>query len=257
MWTARLDGMYYRLYRTFDIAAKKLSDIKKNYFKVGNVTNEFSISGMNNAFVENGIKHKPMSIDIGIMQKLSSRVENGVTYYYTGCYANEFNCIIKSSDLVTWEFVAQPDFNNASQFENAVYVLGDFVYYFVRQEWNYNTGFLTRYDLVNKTWHRPVYIADCQSRSDFFYYNGGLYLIHAPKDRNHLEIVKINTTYLTHSTIHQTAYVENSFYPYVLEHNGVLYISYTVGRKHIRLGTFTISSLSSKTVLNKLKQLFS
>ena len=256
MWTAKLDGMYYRLYRTFDISTGELSDIQKNYFKVGDITNEFSISGMTSAFAENNIKHKPMTIDIGIMQKLSSRIEDGVTYYYTGCYANNFNCIIKSSDLITWEFVAMPDFDNASQFENAVYVLGDKVYYFVRQEWNYNNGFLTYYDLVNGTWHRPVYINDCQSRSDFFYYNGELYLIHAPKDRNHLEIIWINTTYLAHSSVYQTAYVANSFYPYVLVYDDKFYISFTVGRKHIRLCTFTLSEISANTVLNKLKQLF-
>ena len=39
-----------------------------------------------------------MFSDIGIMQKLTTRTENGETWYYTGAYSGYFNCIIKSRD---------------------------------------------------------------------------------------------------------------------------------------------------------------
>ena len=95
-----------------------------------------------------------MYSDIGIMQKLSSRIENSKTFYYTGAYCGDFTCIIKSDDLITWEYVSQPDFINCSQWENATYVLNDKVYYFVRQQNTDKYGFLTAFDLNRKEWRR-------------------------------------------------------------------------------------------------------
>ncbi len=68
------------------------------------------------------------------MQKMSSRCENGKNYYYSGTYSGNFTCIIKSKDLVTWEYVSQPDFINDSKCENVTYVLEDKVYCFVRSK---------------------------------------------------------------------------------------------------------------------------
>jgi hypothetical protein len=167
----------------------------------------------------------------------------------------EFNCIIKSNDLITWHYVAAPDFDNASQFENATYVIGDRVYYFVRQEWENNTGFLTYYDLITKTWAAPVYVYDCQSRSDFFYYDNSLYLIHAPKDRSHISIMKINQTYLNQSYEVQTARVPDYFYPYALTYNGQPYMSFTQSRKHIYLSPFTIQTTATSSVVSKFVSL--
>ena len=252
MWTAQLDGVYYRLYRTFNIATKRLGDIAINQFYVNKTGGDWSTEIMKEAFNQEGVEHKPISLDIGIMQKLSTRVEDGETWYYTGAYALEFNCIVKSKDLVTWYFVASPDFDNRSQFENATYVIGDKVFYFVRQEWENNTGFLTCYDLIRKTWSKPVYIYDCQSRSDFFYYDGSLYLIHAPKDRSHISIMKINQTYLNQSYEVQTARVPDYFYPYALTYNGMPYMSFTKSRKHIYLSPFTIQNVTTDSVVDKL-----
>ena len=140
LWTASVNGKYYRLYRIFNLETEELGEICVNRFKVGDVTNDFSSTGIQNALTANNIGYKEFFSDIGIMQKLSTRIENGVTYYYTGAYTGNFTCIIKSKDLITWEYVAQPNegangtgFANATKWENAVYVLGDKVYYFVRQ----------------------------------------------------------------------------------------------------------------------------
>lgn len=256
MWTAMLNGDYYRLYRIFNTETKEIGEVQINSFKVGNVTNDFCIPGMKDALNKNGIAHKPMTVDIGIMQKLSTRVENGVTYYYTGCYANAFNCIIKSSDLVTWEYVAAPTHLENGQFENAVYVLDDKVYYFLRQNWEENTGILCYYDLSTSQWSTPIYVDDCQSRADFFMFGGGLFLIHAPKDRNHLEVMEINRSYLNKTYAYQTAKVPDYFYPFVREIDGDLYISFTVSRKHIRLCKFTLNGYTADRMLSQLNTLF-
>ena len=134
MWTARTEENYYRFYCPFDTKTKKLGEIGVNRFKVGNIINDFSVSGIKNALAASGIACKKMYSDIGIVQKLSSREENGETYYYSGTYSGDFTCIIKSKDLITWEYVSQPDFINDSKWENATYVLNDKVYYFVRQQ---------------------------------------------------------------------------------------------------------------------------
>ncbi len=240
LWTANISGKYYRLYRVYHIASGVMDSVRPNRFRVGDVTNDFSTSGIKAALAANGLGVKQMYSDIGIMQKLSTRVEDGVTCYYTGCYSGDFNAIIKSRDLITWEFVAQPEFINWSKWENATYVIGDKVYYFVRQQAETEYGFLTAYDLNEKKWDRPVLIGDSQSRSDFIVYNGGLYLFHAPIDREHLGIVKVDTDRLAASRVILQAKMNTScFYPFIQYGEGSdLYLSYTVARKHIRLSCF-------------------
>jgi len=244
MWTARtVDENYYRFYCPFSVSQKKLGKIGVNRFQVGNITNDFSTSGIKSALAANGIPCKNMFSDIGIMQKLSTRVENGKTYYYSGTYSGDFTCIIKSSDLITWEYVSQPDFINDSLWENATYVLNDKVFYFVRQHDPKRGGFLTVYDLNTEKWAAPVEIHDSQSRSDFIFYKGNLYLFHAPIDREHIGIVKIDTCDITKSKVILQAKMHTScFYPFIQYlDNGELAMSYTVARQHIRLAKFTLS----------------
>lgn len=240
MWTAQPEENYYRFYCTFNMKTKTLGAIKANKFKVGDTVNDFSITGMKAALSNNGIPFKAMWSDIGIMQKLSTREENGETYYYTGAYSGNFNCIIKSRDFITWEYVATPDFINNSRWENATYVIGDRVYYFVRQQ-ECEQGFLTAYDLVKGTWDAPVLIADTQSRSDFIVYKDELYLIHAPVNREGFGIMKINKEDLANSEVVLVADMKESFfYPYVSVYGDDAYISYTIDRKHIRLSKFDL-----------------
>ena len=245
MWTARItEGNYYRFYCPFTLSTKTLGEIGVNRFKAGKVTNDFSVSGIKSALAENGLLCKNMFSDIGIMQKLSSRVENGETYYYSGTYSGDFTCIIKSKDLITWEYVSQPDFVNNSLWENATYVLEDKVYYFVRQhDEDSKCGFLTVYDLKTNTWAKPVEIEDCQSRADFILYNDKLYLFHAPIDREHIGIVEIDTEDITKSEVVLQAKMHSScFYPFIQYYrNNELAMSYTVARQHIRLAEFTLS----------------
>lgn len=244
LWTARTtDTNYYRFYCPFTISTKTMGEIGVNRFKVGETVNDLSVSGIKSALAENDIPCKRMYSDIGIMQKQSYRMENGVQYCYSGLYSGDFTCIIKSRDLIEWEYVSQPDFINDSRWENATYVLGDKVYYFVRQQDANKCGFLTAYDLLTDTWDKPVEIEDCQSRGDFILYRDALYLFHAPIDREHIGIVKIDTEDITRSEIVLQSKIHTScFYPFIQYYgNGELAMSYTVARKHIRLGRFTLS----------------
>ena len=243
MWTARVEGNYYRFYCPFTLSTKSLGEIGVNRFKIGDTVNDFSVSGIRAALAENDLPCKKMYSDIGIMQKLSSRVENGERYYYSGTYSGDFSCIIKSRDLITWEYVAQPDFINDSKWENATYVVGDKCYYFVRQQDDNKCGFLTAYDLERKTWDRAVEIEDCQSRGDFIEYGGKHYLFHAPIDREHIGIVEIDTENIANSRVVLQAKMHTScFYPFVQYYEGgELAMSYTIARKHIRLARFTLS----------------
>ncbi len=243
MWTARVEENYYRFYCPFTLSTKSLGEIGVNRFRVGGTVNDFSVSGIKAALSENGVPCKKMYSDIGIMQKLSSRVENGETYYYSGTYSGDFTCIIKSRDLVEWEYVSQPDFINDSKWENATYVYGNKCFYFVRQQDNNRSGFLTALDLDTGVWEKPVEIQDCQSRSDFIVYNGGLYLFHAPIDREHIGVVKIDVDNLANSLpVLQAKMHSSCFYPFIQYYRGgELAMSYTVDRKHIRLAEFTLS----------------
>ena len=240
MWTASADGMYYRFYCIYDIEAHTLGPIRPNRFRVGTTEADFSIRGITAALTANGLPHKTMFTDIGIMQKLTSREESGETWYYTGAYSGFFNCIIKSRDLITWEYVATPDFINLSLWENAVYVRGSRCYYFVRQT-DCQQGFLTYYDLDAHTWATPCLIRDAQSRSDFFVYRDTLYLVHAPLNREGFGVVRINEQALEQSEpVFVADLGESCFYPFVRVWEDCAYISYTVDRKHIRLAQFDL-----------------
>ena len=240
LWTAKVGDCYYRLCRTFSTKDKTMGAIRPNRFRVCAVENDFSTPGIQNALAANGLPYKTMYNDIGIMQKFTSRVENGETWYYTGTYSGDFNAIIKSRDFITWEFVAQPDFANLSQWENTCYVIGDRCYYFVRQHTPDRYGFLTYYDLEAQTWAKPVLIEDSQSRGDFYFCNGALFLFHAPIDRDYIGVVRVDTEDLASSEIVLQAHMHSScFYPFVQDfRSGTLGLSYTVARQHIRLGLF-------------------
>lgn len=242
LWTARVDENYYRFYCPFDVNTKTLGEIGVNRFKVGEIVNDFSASGIRAALAENGLYCKKMFSDIGIMQKLSSRVENGERYYYSGTYSGDFTCVIKSRDLVEWEYVSQPDFINDSKWENATYVVGDKLFYFVRQQDTNKCGFLTVLDLKSNKWGKVVEIEDCQSRGDFIEYGGKLFLFHAPIDREHIGVVEIDTEDIANSRVVLQAKMHTScFYPFVQYYRGgELAMSYTIARKHIRLGEFTL-----------------
>ena len=253
MWTAIVGGVYTRLYRTFNIATGALSAIFENGFKVGNETGKFNITDMT-ALLTN-VKHKSFDGDIGIIQRLTSRVENGTTYYYTGAYCGEWNAIIKSTDLITWEYVSAPTFDCKSQWENTVYMRGDKAWYFLRQLSTEPCGILAYYDVVNDEWSKPIYVYDSQSRSDFFVRYGDLYLVHAPKNRGYLSVMRIDEAYPHKSFEVQTAKVNDCFYPYVQEYNGKLYISFTQSRQHIWLCEFNLMKKTNDEIRTKISQL--
>lgn len=255
-WTCTLDGNYYRVYKTYNINTQSFSNIAINKFKVFDTIVDFSSNDLNDVFAKYNIEHKPLAGDIGIMQKLSSRTENGVVYYYTGMYIGQFNCIIKSTDLMTWEFVSIPSFENKSQWENAVYIKNDKAFYFCRQQYDTPYAFLTWFDLSTNKWHSPIYINDGQSRYDFIEYNNKLYLIHSPMDRNHLAIMLIDEDNLIRSKDVQVAQVPDYLYPYMQKYKGELYISFTNSRQHIYVSKFTICSIDSDTIRDKFNQMF-
>jgi len=252
LFTAMLGTDYYLLYRKYTISTDTLSDISKCKFTVNTTTNDFSISGMKQALDINSISYPAFSTDISFMQQLSMRVENGVTYYYTGIGVLDFCFIAKSSDLINWVFVSQPDFPTTSKYEPAVYVLGDVAYYLCRQDASSSYAFLTTYNLVTHVWATPINIPDCQSRSVFFVNSGALYALHAPKDRNHIAILHINTTNLDQSADIDVGDVDNMFYPFIQDDNGQLYVTITQARKHIWLCKFWVPD--SRVSIAKLKQ---
>lgn len=256
VFTARLNNEYYLLYRTFDTSTNVLSPINKCKFTVGNVTNDFNISGMQSALDANNITYKEFSSDVSFMQKLSTRVESGVTYYYTGIGVLDFCFIAKSKDLINWEYVAQPTFNHLAKYEPAVYVKGDYVYYLCREDFASSYAFLAKYDLVKRTWSVPVNIPDCQSRSMFFENNGGIYFVHAPKDRNHIAIGLVNENNLDQSHDIANAWVDDIFYPYVLKSGDKLYLSATKSRQHIYLSEISLPQLTTAVIMSKMKEIF-
>lgn len=241
LWTASTEKNYYRFTREYNIKTGEFGESRVNKIKVGEVVNDFSTTGIKSALAANKIPQKRTFEDIGIMQKFNPRVENGETYYYTGAYSGYLTFIIKTRDFITWEYVAEPDFDNFSLWENSTFVIGDDAYYFVRQE-DCKQGFLTKYSLKDGSWEKPVLISDCSSRGDFFLHKGTLYLVNAPKNREGFAVIKVDTDDISKSYSVLCADMKTSlFYPFTQVVGDDVYISYTVDRKHIRLSKFRLT----------------
>jgi hypothetical protein len=255
MWTAKLSGDYYRLYKTYTISTNTYSSTSYNKFKVGSNVMNWGMQNMRLCLIHNGINFKKMSGDIGLMQKVTSITEGGVTYYYTGAYCYNFHCVVRSSDMITWEYVDTPPFENLGQWENACYIKGGWLYYSCRQQPSEGASFLTRFNLTTRQWDKAVFLPDCQSRNDFFVKDGVLYLVYAPRSRRHIAIMKINETSIDSSELLQDAVLSgDSFYPFVTLSGGNLYMSFTKGRVQIVFSQFALpaSPLSDREIQNKV-----
>ena len=246
VFTAKINGQYYLLYKIYDPNTNTLTEATKCQFTVGNNTQEFSISGMKTALKANNVYFPYFDSDISFMQKLSPRIENGETWYYLGLGVLQFCFIAKTKDLVNYHYVSQPTFKNNNMYEPTVYCKGDEVFWLCRQAIleNYPYAHLSKYNLVTGKWDTPVLLPDCQSRSDMFEYKNVLYAINAPFNRNNLSITRINTENLSMSFPVQTAYVNNLFYPFIQNVEDKLFMTVTQGRNLIQFNQFTIHDFS-------------
>jgi hypothetical protein len=113
----------------------------------------------------------------------------------------------------------------------------------VRQQETIPYGFLTVYHIDTDRWETPVLVDDCQSRSDFILHNGELYLFHAPIDREHIGVIRVDQTNIANSTPILLADMHGScFYPFIERLGDSYAMSYTVDRRHIRLARFDLSN---------------
>lgn len=257
LFTARIQGNYYLLNRKYNISDGSLTNIEKCQFTVNTTKVDFDVEDMKTALDSYGILYKPFSTDVSFMQQLSTRIEDGTVYYYTGIGVLDFCFIAKSKDLINWEYVSQPDFATTSKYEPSVYVIDDDAYYLCRQNSDVSSyAFLTKYNISNKKWSKPIEIPDSQSRSVFFYKDNQLYALHAPKDRDHIAILQINQNHLDQSHDISVAQIDDMFYPFVQEYKGQLYMTITQSRQHIWFNKLELPKISSNEILDKLSDLF-
>ena len=238
-FTAKVGGKFYMLYRRFDPKTKLLSDTHTMNFKAGVLSGTFDTVSVHDLLAQIGIDYDYEDRDISFIQKLSPRVEDGVTQYYAGIGILHMCFVVKSSDLINWTFVSAPDFKYKPEFEPSVYVKGDNVYYFCRQRGTEANAVLAKYDINNDRWSKPILVPDTQSRYDFFEDNDQLYLVHSPLDRNHISLMQIDQNVLERSYEVATAEVQDCFYPFTQNINGQMYMSFTQSRHHIWLSEFS------------------
>ena len=249
-FTAKLGGKFYMLYRRFDPKTKLLSDTHTMNFKAGALSGTFDTVSVHDLLAQIGIDYDYEDRDISFIQKLSPRVEDGVTQYYAGIGILHMCFVVKSSDLINWTFVSTPDFKYKPEFEPSVYVKGDNVYYFCRQRGTEANAVLAKYDINNDRWSKPILVPDTQSRYDFFEDNDQLYLVHSPLDRNHISLMQIDQNVLERSYEVATAEVQDCFYPFTQNIDDQMYMSFTQSRHHIWLTKFSPTYYSNDEVAN-------
>lgn len=249
-FTAKVGGKFYMLYRRFDPKTKLLSDIHTMNFKAGALSGTFDTVSVHDLLAQIGVDYDYEDRDISFIQKLSPRVEDGVTQYYAGIGILHMCFVVKSSDLINWTFVSAPDFKYKPEFEPSVYVKGDYVYYFCRQRGTEGNAVLAKYNIPNDQWSKPILVPDTQSRYDFFEDNNQLYLVHSPLDRNHISLMQIDQNVLEKSYEVATAEVQDCFYPFTQNIDGQMYMSFTQSRHHIWLNKFSSTYYSNDEVVN-------
>lgn len=259
VFTARVNGQYYLLYKIYNKNNNSFSEVKHCQFSYANSTEVFSINGMKKVLKENNIYFPYFDSDVSYMQKLTPRVENGETWWYLGLGVLEFCFIAKTKDLVNYHYVSQPTFEHTNMYEPSVYVKGDNVFWLCRQSIlaNYPYAHLSKYNLITGEWSDPVKILDCQSRSDFFEFKGTLYAVHAPFDRNHLTVTQINSENLSMSFPIQTAYINNLFYPFVQNYKDKLYMTITQNRNYVQFLEFSLNGFGIGQTIELFKNLMS
>lgn len=254
-FTAKVGGKFYMLYRRFDPKTKLLSDTHTMNFKAGALSGTFDTVSVHDLLAQIGIDYDYEDRDISFIQKLSPRVEDGVTQYYAGIGILHMCFVLKSSDLINWTFVSAPDFKYKPEFEPSVYVKGDNVYYFCRQRGTEANAVLAKYDINNDRWSKPILVPDTQSRYDFFEDNDQLYLVHSPLDRNHISLMQIDQNVLERSYEVATAEVQDCFYPFTQNIDGQMYMSFTQSRHHIWLTKFSPTYYSNDEVANSFSKI--
>lgn len=257
LFVAKLENEWYQLFRIYNLETNSLSQVYKMEFSYKGFKDEFSITGMTNVLKANNIYYPFLNRHPNFLSTVSSRIENGEKYWYIGLGMKDFCFIAKTKDFIDIEYVSQPTFEHTPQYEASVYVLGDEIFYFERQEmWEFTPySILSKYNLITGEWDEPVKIVDTQSRSDFIFYNKKLYLIHAPFDRNHIAITEINTKVLEMSFTLATAYVDDLFFPFVKEYNNKIYMIATKGRKYMNFAEFTIPKFEIGDTVELFKKL--
>jgi hypothetical protein len=196
---------------------------------------------------------------IQIMPKITGRLENGVYTYYTGLGVETYCAVIKSTNLHDWEIVTRPIGMNC-EYEPSCYILNDspnILHWFCRQSASEGSAVYAQYDIANNVWKNKLYFQDTQSRPDMFEFDGGLYVIHAVPNRNHIVIEKIDVSHPWESEIHSDIYSEQSFYPFALVENDHIEISFTQDRKYIYLSNFSMYAISRESLNTKLFELLS
>lgn len=250
---AYFNNDWHHVYSIFNVTTKTVGETKTCKFYVGEDSVEFSKKNIKTILDNNNIKH--LSLDgggcVGLTPTLSTRIENDVTYYYTGVFSDKFNGIVKSKDLIDWIFVATPYHLKNAVWENSIYVSENIAYCFSRQNSNQRYGILTTYDLVNREWGDIVYINDSSSRGDFFESDGNLYLVYSPNTRSYSCIMKIDKNSIDKShniQMAQFSYYSAVAFPYVDVYNGTLYIIYNKSHTAINLSSIRLAPLSSDSV---------
>lgn len=269
---SKVDTEYTLIHCTFDTQTSTFGDYSKMQITYNN--NTFDITRLN-IFNNIGTDYPNSILDGNTYLSLNGNIGKqvvGENVYYYGCFmAGSYyksGILMKTTDFVTWDFVCipVPDYDTNGKFEAAVHVVGDYLYYALRQTYERNvlTGVdipdgktsivLARYNLLTNEWIEIIEIPDCSSRPCFFEYNDNLYLWHCAKGRDYGSILKIDQRAIDISYVVQYAH-KYSNYPSVFVYNDTLYV--TVSYSGVQLKSFTLSTISETTIDNAFKTLLS
>ncbi|MGJ1211912.1 hypothetical protein [Sphingobacterium multivorum] len=239
-----------------DVFQPTISNVSKN--------DVFTETGLNNIVPQN--INGPYTGSFTLMPDYSSRVENGVTYYYFGVGAwSTWSGVFKTKDGINFEFVVQPDFWTNAHYEPSVFIRGKWLLYCCRCQPNEDRLILATYDLDNKKWSDPFFLSDCRTRPNFCLHNGELLLLTQPVSRSHIAITAIKEVtddqgyrilYPQSRVVQVAKLYRNWFYPFMFSVNNELYIMGTEERQDIDVFKVSVGSIQDHTVSAVFGELF-
>nr|DAW48296.1 MAG TPA: BppU domain protein [Caudoviricetes sp.] len=241
-WAAAYDGINAKLYTIFDTTTNTFSK-----YNLANISYSGRVLPMTTASIKTLLPEYATKVggDIGLMPTITEL--NGS--HYTGLYAYKFNCIVSTTDFVTWDIKWVPPFKYNVRWENSVYVTKDIIYYCTRMD--VGNAFQLLFKLDTHTFEiKEVYkLSDSNSKSCIFSYDNHIYVTTAPTNRYYLEIWKIDGY---PAIYYSGAFTNECFYFYMHQDENTLHMTFTQERQKIITCNFDNFKYNQIAELKKL-----
>ena len=237
LFSAKLGNTWYMLYRDFTISTASLGSI--GICKISN-------SGTLYDFTTDYINSNIVSLQsTAYFISMNAQIAKKDNVFYSGLGISNYipnSLIFSSTDMVNYELWLNPSFAESNaMLEGACAVLGDYLYYALRQSSGYKI-LIAKINMINKSITQEIFIPDAMARASWLVENDKLYLFNTMDSRQRTNVSRIDTGDISQSKIIMQGSIL-CVYPSVVKYNNEYYITgtsfYAGGPSNVYIRKFT------------------